>query len=40
MLFASHLSKGDPLYGYDAAGTFGPVAAAALEEAQFQFACK
>jgi len=40
MLFANHLTKGDPLYGYESAGTFGPVAAAALDEAQFQFACK
>ena len=40
MLFASHLAKGDSLYGYESAGTFGPVAAAALDEAQFQFACK
>jgi hypothetical protein len=40
MLFAAHLTKGDSLYGYESAGTFGPVAAAALDEAQFQFACK
>ena len=40
MLFAAHLTKGDSLYGYEPAGTFGPVAAAALDEAQFQFACK
>ncbi len=40
LLFANHLAKGEPLYGFESSGTFAPVAAAAVDEAQFQYACK
>ena len=40
MLFGVRLAKGDPIYTFESAGAFAPVAAAALDEAQFQFACK
>lgn len=40
VLFAARLAKGESLYGFENAGAFAPVAAAALDEAQFQYACK
>ena len=40
MLFDVRLAKGDPIYTFESAGAFAPVAAVALDEAQFQFACK
>jgi hypothetical protein len=40
LLFAGRLAKGEPLYGFESAGAFAPVAAAPLDEAQFQYACK
>jgi len=39
-LFAVRLAKGEPIYSFESAGVFAPVAAVALDEAQFQFACK
>ena len=40
ILFSARLAKGEAIYTFDSAGAFAPVAAAPLDAAQFQFACK
>jgi hypothetical protein len=40
MLFAVRQGKGEPIYALESAGAFASVAAAAPDEAHYQFACK
>ena len=39
-IFTAHLAKGDPLYTFDSGATFGPVATAPIDIAQFRFGCE
>lgn len=39
-IFAARLAKGDPLYTFDSGASFGPVANAPIDIAQFKFGCE
>lgn len=39
-IFAANLAKGDPVYSFDSAANFAPVANTPVDAAQFRFACE